>query len=192
MERKVQFKRYPLISNLWDIYYWYIQLFYISFRSWNTVVYLILYVNDHTYDATLHNDLLKNVNIWMIQIYNTQYDKYITPWGTYCTFTCKCQFQVISINIPKDNCAFTTRHYAAWRHKYDNLHIKQTSISQEGSKIWKSCKRQSLTFQDLFEMRGFLLDWTLCCILQKSLCKNHFAKMCRSSQRHEKKEKSIR
>ena len=30
--------------------------------------------------------------------------------------------------------------------------------------IWKSCKRQSLTFQNLFEMKGFLLNWIFRCI----------------------------
>ena len=38
------------------------------------------------------------------------------------------------------------------------LHIKQTSISQERSEVQKSCKCQSLTFQNLFEMKGFLLN----------------------------------
>ena len=74
------------------------------------------------------------------------------------------QSQVISINIPKDNCTFATSHYAAWRHKYHHLHIKQTSISKEQSEMRKSYKRQSLTFQDFFEMRGFLLNWIYRCV----------------------------
>ena len=44
------------------------------------------------------------------------------------------------------------------------LHIKQTSISQERSEVQKSCKCQSLTFQNLFEMKGFLLNWIFRCI----------------------------
>ena len=29
-------------------------------------------VNDPSYDVTLHNDLLKNHEFWMIQVYHTQ------------------------------------------------------------------------------------------------------------------------
>ena len=45
----------------------------------------------------------------MIQIYHTQLRMSYTHGNA--------QFQVISINIPKDNCALSTSHYVAWRYK---------------------------------------------------------------------------
>ena len=45
----------------------------------------------------------------MIQIYHTQLRMSYTHGNA--------QFQVISINIPKDNCALSTTHYVAWRYK---------------------------------------------------------------------------
>ena len=49
-------------------------------------------------------------------------------------------FQVISFHNLKDIQAFPISHYAVWCHGYDHLHIKQILISQERSKIWKSCQ----------------------------------------------------
>ena len=49
-------------------------------------------------------------------------------------------FQVISLHNPKDTQAFSISNYAVWCHSYDHLHIKQILISQERSKMRKSCK----------------------------------------------------
>ena len=39
-------------------------------------------------------------------------------WGLVMGYThVNAQFPVISIYIPKDNCAFSSINYAAWRHK---------------------------------------------------------------------------
>ena len=49
-------------------------------------------------------------------------------------------FKAISFHNLQDIQAFSISHYAVLCHSHDHLHIKQILMSQERSKIWKSCK----------------------------------------------------
>ena len=102
MQRKTQFKINLISKNLRDIYDWNLRLFYISLRFGDIEVCSIC--KCPTY-VTLHNGLLKHHEyVWMIQVHHTT--SYV--WGLVMRYTphVNVQFQVILINIPKDNCAF--------------------------------------------------------------------------------------
>ena len=58
-----------------------------------------------------------------------------------CHNTNRAKPQVISFDNDKDIQDFSISHYAVLHHSYDHFHIKETLISQERSKIWKSCKQ---------------------------------------------------
>ena len=87
-----------------------LQLFQISFSSWDIRIYLIS--KCHTYDITLRNDLLKK------PVYHGNY-RGSTFSVTESTHAVSQWYQVVSLNNHKDILDFSTSHYAMWCHKYD-------------------------------------------------------------------------
>ena len=59
--------------------------------------------------------------------------------GSYLRSPTPPPHSVILLDNLEDIQAFSISHHAVWCHSYHYLHIKQILVSQQRSKIWKSC-----------------------------------------------------